>query len=323
MRRAAGLLAALALMTAGCGTTSSVSSSGTAPTTTTRPATTTSAADVTTSAADALPPPDPALPPALRRLPHGPATVWAVGDGADGGAPARALARRVVAARPALFLYLGDVYETGSAGEFATAYRAVYGALDPRTAPTPGNHEWDARASGYDPYWARALGGTLPPWYAVRIAGWQLLSLNSEAPHDAGGEQVRWLRRQVRGTSTCRLAFWHRPRFNAGLHGDQRDVAPLWETLRGRAVLVLNGHDHSSQRLHPRDGITELVAGGGGHLPYPVNPLDRRLAFASTGDPAALRLRLRPGRADVAFVDVHGAVLDHTTVRCRASGSRG
>lgn len=316
MRRAALLLGAVALTAGGCGSTARPSSPRATAT-----GTTTAAATRTATTAPGTPPPaDPALPPALRRLPRGPVTVWAVGDGADGGAPARALARRIVAARPALFLYLGDVYETGSAAEFAAAYRPVYGALDRRTAPTPGNHEWDARATGYDPYWARALGGTLPPWYAVRIAGWQLLSLNSEAPHDTGDQQVRWLRRQLRGTATCRLAFWHRPRFNAGLHGDQRDVAPLWDALSGKAVLVLNGHDHSSQRLHPSSGITELIAGGGGHLPYPVNPLDRRLAYAATGTPAALRLRLRPGRADVAFVDARGAVLDHTTVRCRAAG---
>lgn len=43
---------------------------------------------------------------------------------------------------------------------------------------------------------------------------------------------------------TCRLA-WHRPRFTAGKHADARDVAPLWEALRGRAKIVVNGHDHN------------------------------------------------------------------------------
>src|SRR5881398_1209004 len=66
--------------------------------------------------------------------------VWAVGDGANGSAPAKALAARMAADRAARLLYLGDVYEDGSAGDFARNYRPIYGRLDARTAPTPGNH---------------------------------------------------------------------------------------------------------------------------------------------------------------------------------------
>ena len=43
------------------------------------------------------------------------AVVWAVGDGADGSAQARALAMRIAADRPDRLLYLGDVYESGTA----------------------------------------------------------------------------------------------------------------------------------------------------------------------------------------------------------------
>lgn len=64
-------------------------------------------------------------------------------------------------------------------------------------------------------------------------------------------------------------------------------------------------------------GITQVVAGAGGHKPYPLNPRDRRVLYGSTGDAAALQVRLRPGRADVAFRDSDGAVVDRETVRCR------
>jgi hypothetical protein len=74
-----------------------------------------------------------------------PATVWAVGDGADGTAIARRLARRIERSRPEAFLYLGDGYPGGTAEDYRRNWRPVYRRLDPITWPTPGNHEWWAR----------------------------------------------------------------------------------------------------------------------------------------------------------------------------------
>src|SRR5918992_2903243 len=62
----------------------------------------------------------------------GRAEVWAVGDGADGGKRAKALARRIAARRPDRLLYLGDVYEHGSREEFRRNYAPVYGSLASR-----------------------------------------------------------------------------------------------------------------------------------------------------------------------------------------------
>jgi Calcineurin-like phosphoesterase len=247
----------------------------------------------------------------------GHAVVWAVGDGANGSHDARALARRIVAARPTLFLYLGDVYARGLRAEFRDNYRTVYGALDARAAPTPGNHEWGHHLSGYDPYWRSARHLPPPAFYSFRVAGWRFLSLNSEAPHGPGSQELRWLASQLRGIGTCTVAYWHRPRYSAGSHGDQADVAPLWDALRGHATLVLNGHDHDLQRLRPIDGITELVAGAGGNGRYAVDRADDRLAFANDSDYGALRLDLAPGSARWAFVASDGRRLDSGALRCR------
>jgi len=248
--------------------------------------------------------------------PAAPAVVWAVGDGADGSDTARAVVRRIASDRPARVLYLGDVYSRGSAADFRSGYGTVYGALAERTAPTPGNHDWPAHPEGYDPYWRSRTGAPTPPWYAFRIGGWRVLSLNSEAPHDARSEQLRWVRRELRRTpGTCTVAFWHRPLRSAGSHGDQADVAPLWQALRGRARLVLNGHDHNLQRLKPKDGISQFVVGAGGKSHYELSA-DRRLAFADDVHNGALRIGLRPGAADLTFVAANGAVLDRSSVTC-------
>jgi hypothetical protein len=244
--------------------------------------------------------------------------LWAVGDGADGSEPAKRLARRIARDRPDRFLYLGDVYERGTAEEFRRNFAGVYGRLAPITEPTPGNHEWARRREGYYPYWRRVKGRRQPPWYAFRLGEWEVLSLNSEAAHGARSRQLRWLRGHLRGVAgDCRLAFWHRPRFSAGtVYGDAPDLAPLWEALVGHASLVLSGHEHDLQRFRPRDGIVQIVAGAGRRALYPLGP-DRRLAFGRDDRVGALRIELQPGRALLEFRDTRGRVLDDSSVSCR------
>jgi hypothetical protein len=244
--------------------------------------------------------------------------VWAVGDGAAGTPAAAAVGARIAADRPDRVLYLGDVYDADSAAAFRSRMGDAYAPVLRRMLPTPGNHEWPGRRVGYDAFWQRVTGGRMPPWYAVRIGGWQVLSLNSEAPHGARSAQMRWLRRELGVRAPCRLAFWHRPRFSAGTHGDQVDVGPLWDAVVGRVALVLDGHDHDMQRLRPIDGTTEVVSGAGGNGHYPVDTADRRLAFADDTRDGALRLVLRRHRAALSFVGVDGRVLDHASVRCTA-----
>jgi acid phosphatase type 7 len=244
--------------------------------------------------------------------------VWAVGDGADGGTAGRAVADMVASHRVDRLLYLGDVYVTGTAAEFASNYRPLYGRFDAITAPTIGNHEWPNVATGYVPYWTSARGTPPPLWYAFAVTGWQLISLNSNTPTSPA--QGSWLRKEIHSTpryGTCRIAFNHHPIFSAGLHGDLRALQPIFDELRGHASIVLAGHDHDMQRMHPIDGITPFVDGAGGQALYPVNRADPRLAFFDDTHHGALRIKLRPGRAVLTFVAQDGTTLDRSSVACR------
>ena len=247
-----------------------------------------------------------------------PSVVWAVGDGANGTRPAKELAQAITDDDPDRLIYLGDVYPSGTAADFDRNYDPVYGALAARTAPTLGNHEWGNRATGYFPYWKEKLGRTLDPWYSFDLAGWRFLSLNSEARHGRGSPQLRWLARRL-GPGDCRIAFWHRPRFSASTHGDPPDVAPMWDAVEGRAALVLNGHDHGSQRLKRRGGTVELVAGAGGPNLYGIDKSDRRLVWADDDHVAALRIELRPGRATYEFRTADGRALRRGAASCSTS----
>jgi hypothetical protein len=144
--------------------------------------------------------------------PDGRALIWAVGDGADGSARAQRVVTRMRRKRFDRFLYLGDVYGSGflstlrgdgTKTDYRKRYAPVYGDFAAKTAPTPGNHEWPQRGDGYEPYWADVFGETPPAYYDFRVAGWQILSLNSEAPHGSGSAQVRWLRTRVTAPGSC------------------------------------------------------------------------------------------------------------------------
>ena len=244
------------------------------------------------------------------------AVVWAVGDGADGSTVARRLARRIERDNPDAVLYLGDVYPSGSATDYARNYEPVYGRLAPITWPTAGNHEWGNRETGYLPYWRRY--GRAKPWYRFELGGWELINLNSQEPHDPGSPQLLWLERILqREDTTCRLAFWHRPRFSSGtVHGDAPDIAPFWRALRGRARLVLNGHEHALLRYRRRAGLSEYVSGAGGQVRYALRA-DGRVAFGRSDQTGALRMLLTRGLARLEFRSVSGEVLDRSRAACR------
>lgn len=87
--------------------------------------------------------------------------------------------------------------------------------------------------------------------------------------------------------------------------------------MRGRARLVLNGHEHNMQELRRRDRVNALIAGAGGHGHYPLDHGDSRLAWGNDRNDGALRLRLRPGRADYAFVAADGRVLHRGAATCQ------
>jgi hypothetical protein len=255
----------------------------------------------------------------IRSRPNPHSVVWAIGDGADGGPDGRAVAAMVGSQRVDRLLYLGDVYETGTAREFRANYEPLYGRFNAITAPTIGNHEWPNAATGYVPYWSATRGTPPPFWYAIAASGWQLISLNSNSPVSTSLAQLDWLHGEIRKTpryGTCRIAFMHHPIYSAGLHGDLASLQRIFGELRGHASIVLSGHDHDMQRLHPVDGITPLVDGAGGQELYPVNREDERLAFANDTEHGALRIELTPSRAALTFVAEDGTTLDRSAVSC-------
>jgi hypothetical protein len=248
-----------------------------------------------------------------------PTTVWALGDGGVATPEDDRVGAFLAKQDLDRFLYLGDVYETGTREEFERHYQPAYGRFKDVTEPVPGNHEWANRERGYDRYWAAHLarsGGR--HYYSFDLAGWHFIALNSEEEIGRGSPQLDWLRKDLdRRSGNCTIAFVHRPRLSAGLHARAERMEPAWSLLQGRAVALVSGHDHNYQRFRPQRGTVQFVVGTGGRSRYDVDERDRRLARSDDESFGALRIRLRPGRADYAYVTVDGQEFDAGTLTCR------
>jgi acid phosphatase type 7 len=248
-----------------------------------------------------------------------PQTVVAAGDIASCDSNRDEATAALVERIPGTVAVLGDaVYERGTATEFSECYS--WSGVRDRTRAALGNHEY--LTAGAAP--ARAYFG-LPArgYYRYQLGSWLVVVLNSNCRPAGGCElgspQQRWLARTLAAhRGRCTLAYFHHPRWSSGLHGSDRTMAWLWQTLaRAQADVVLAGHDHHYERFAPISGIRSFVVGTGGRSLYPVLrrlPANRVVNARTYG---VLRLTLRGGAYDWRFVPVAGSSFtDAGTGRC-------
>jgi chitodextrinase len=202
------------------------------------------------------------------------------GNGISGACRELATSNILFGTDLAAVLPLGDnQYEDATQWKFMQSYDASWGRLMTLTRPVPGNHEYLTQgAAGYYSYFGSRAGDPTKGYYSFDIGAWHIIALNSECANiggcGAGSPEETWLRNDLNTHSnTCTLAYWHRPRFTSGFHGNDDSFATWWFDLyQAHADIVLNGHDHDYERFAPQDdlqhpdpnGVREFVVGTGG-----------------------------------------------------------
>jgi acid phosphatase type 7 len=133
---------------------------------------------------------------------------------------------------------LGDnVYDSGTAAEFANCFNPSWGQYKPQIRPAVGNHEYiTAGASGYFGYFGAVAGDAKKGYYSYDLGAWHIVALNSNCSQvggcGAGTPQEQWLRADLAAhPNACTLAYWHHPRFSSGEHGSTTAMQPLWQAL--------------------------------------------------------------------------------------------
>jgi acid phosphatase type 7 len=191
----------------------------------------------------------------------------------------------------------------------------------------PGGHAppgRDPRRAGFAPrhrYFGAAAGSRSRGYYSFDVGAWHLIALNSECANIGGcakgSRQERWLRADLAAhPAACTLAYWHKPRFSSGMHGDDPAYDAFWRALyEAGADVVLNGHDHDYERFAPQRpdrvvdpvrGVREFVVGTGGKTHYGFRTIRRNSQVRNTGAFGVLKLVLRPAGYDWRFLPEAG-----------------
>ena len=228
----------------------------------------------------------------------------AEGDEATGSLVARLDPEATVAT-------LGDLaYPDGSEQTYSECYDPVWGAWKgDRTRPALGNH--DVFLDGglaFAAYFGDAAGTPGEGWYSYDLGAWHVVVLNSNCRLigcGEGSEQLTWLTADLaQHPAACTLAYWHHPRFSSGRHGDDEEVAPLWDALvAAHADVLLVGHDHLYERFAPRDGLRAFTVGTGGGPLTEVEHLDAGSEVTIDNSYGVLELTLRPDGYDWRFLE--------------------
>jgi hypothetical protein len=237
---------------------------------------------------------------------------------------------------------LGDnVYPNGAATEFTNCYHPTWGRHKGRTRPAPGNHDYQTSgAAGYYTYFGAAASpldtncqSNCKGYYAYDLGAWHIIVLNSEISVGAGSAQEQWLRQDLAAhANVCTLAYWHKPRFSSGEHGNTSSMQALWQALYDyRADVVLSGHDHTYERFAPQTpggqadpqrGIRQFVVGTGGASLYNFPTVQPNSEVRNNSARGVLKLTLHAQSYDWEFVPVSGQTFRDTgSSACVGAGS--
>ena len=230
---------------------------------------------------------------------------------------------------------LGDnAYPDGSARQFAECYEPTWGRHKDRTRPAAGNHDYETEnAAAYFDYFGEAAGDPETGYYSYDLGAWHVVVLNSNCDEiggcDAGSDQERWLRDDLAAhPAACTVAYWHHPRFSSGKnHGDEPEVAPLWDALYDAgADVILAGHDHLYERFAPQDadgdadparGIRSFVVGTGGKDRYRLEEPRPNSEVRDDDTHGVLVVMLHPTGYDWSFRPIAGQTFhDEGTAAC-------
>jgi 3',5'-cyclic AMP phosphodiesterase CpdA len=222
-----------------------------------------------------------------------------------------------------------DQYPSGALADFNAYYDPTWGRVKAKTYPTPGNHEYQTSgAAGYFDYFGDRAGPSGRGYYSFNVGSWHLISLNSEIATAAGSAQETWLKADLAANSQrCTLAYWHKPLFSSGPHGNNTSVKPLWDVLYAADTeVVLAGHDHDYERFAPQTssgsadatrGIREFVVGTGGKEHYSISSTKPNSQVHNTDTFGVLKLTLHPDSYDWKFLPEAGkAFTDSGTGPC-------
>jgi hypothetical protein len=260
-----------------------------------------------------------------------PATVLIAGDVAYCSRDGDEMTAALLDEQEGEILVAGDMLkETGPGMSYEACYGPSWGRHLERTHVALGNLDYvNGSADAAFDYFGDRAGPRGQGYYSLDIGSWHVVVLNGNDPivsTAVGSPQEQWLRQDLAANADaqCVLAVWHQPRFYQGgspanVNGS---VLPFWTALyEAGADVVVNASFRLYERYAPQDpagaadpdaGIRQFIVGTGGGGRDVLHPAAPNVE--SRADPAGgvLKLTLKPGGYDWAFLPIEGEVFTDT-----------
>ncbi|MGB7622715.1 MAG: metallophosphoesterase [Terriglobia bacterium] len=194
----------------------------------------------------------------------------AIGDMGTGKPPQYEIAQQMLKARQAFpfefVTMLGDnIYGDSKPADFDRKFAVPYKPLidaGVKFYASLGNHD-NTNERFYKPF---NMNGE--SFYAYKKGNVRFFVLNSNYMDP---KQTAWLETQLKdaGKGDWKICYFHHPLYSsAKYHGSALDLRQLLEPLfiKYGVDVVLSGHDHVYERVHPQHGIYYFTEGASGEL---------------------------------------------------------
>lgn len=183
---------------------------------------------------------------------------------------------KITEAKPDFVIHTGDIVVNAQRERHWRHFFSEAGPLVSQIPfmPSKGNHD-ESKTDRYEYFFP--MNGK-KSYYTFDYGGVTFIALDSQINFRRGSLQYRFLERtlQTKHPEDPIIIYFHLPAVSFAAHGSDRMVrrhlVPLFS--RYGVDVVFSGHDHGYQRSRTVDGVTYVVAAGGGAPLYRV-----------TGDP--------------------------------------
>jgi 3',5'-cyclic AMP phosphodiesterase CpdA len=259
------------------------------------------------------------------QLPNKPSTLHfaVIGDNGNGDKPEYEIGQQMLnwySRFPfPIVLMMGDnIYGSDRPQDFVNKFEAPYqGLLDKgvKFYASLGNH--DSREQRY--YKNFNMDGKL--YYSFKAPKEDVRFFVLESTY-MDPDQLKWFEQELKSSrENWKIVYFHHPLYSSGrTHGSQVKLREAVEPLliQYNVSLVLNGHDHTYERVKPQNGIQYFVMGSSGQLrngdlrkPSPLT------AFGNDSDNTFMLMEVDGDTLTYNAINRQGAVIDSGVVARR------
>ncbi len=184
-----------------------------------------------------------------------------------------AVVRGIIGSDPYFVLHTGDLVANGSdesqwAVYFATICSSAVAAQRFPFYYAIGNHEGESPLYYNYLYLPHNNPDSIESYYSFDYGNSHFISLDIQKPYGQVSSQYQWLRKDLVNSynKAFIFVFMHDHPYCAGGHdsnlGLRDTLCPLFQTFK--VDMVFSGHSHFYQRNGPINGVTYIIAAGGG-----------------------------------------------------------